>query len=138
MVPAAVTARKNKSARISHPHISSTKSCLLYTSFGHLLDRKALAVYQLTQGFNCLFLKLYERFHFRLRHSGITFLFTGSYYTGNPAEKRIPCHTLIVILTERKCGKQIFFAGGYHGKMLCFPHAGGNPEKMGTVIRLFS
>ena len=25
-------------------------------------------------------------------------------YTGNPAEKRIPCHTLIVILTERKCG----------------------------------
>ena len=36
--------------------------CLM--AFGHLLDRKALAVYQLTQGFNCLFLKLYERFHF--------------------------------------------------------------------------
>ena len=33
-------------------------------AFGHLLDRKALAVHQLTQGFNCLFLKLYERFHF--------------------------------------------------------------------------
>ena len=37
---------------------------LFLMAFGHLLDRKALAVYQLTQGFNCLFLKLYERFHF--------------------------------------------------------------------------
>lgn len=37
---------------------------LLLMAFGHLLDRKALAVYQLMQGFNCLFLKLYERFYF--------------------------------------------------------------------------
>ena len=37
---------------------------LFLMAFGHLLDRKALAVHQLTKGFNCLFLKLHERFHF--------------------------------------------------------------------------
>ena len=37
---------------------------LLLMAFGHLLDRKTLAVHQLAQGFYCLFLKLYERFHF--------------------------------------------------------------------------
>ena len=36
---------------------------LLFMAFGHLLDRKTLAVHQLTKGFNCLFLKLHERFH---------------------------------------------------------------------------
>ena len=44
-------------------HLVQLRGLLLMAS-GHLLDRTALAVHQLTKGFNCLFLKLYERFHF--------------------------------------------------------------------------
>ena len=73
-------------------------------------------------------------FGWNLIHWDSEKLFAVSYYTGNPAEKRISSCTVTVILTEEKCGKHTALAGYHRWKMLCFPHTNGHSRKMGAVI----